>query len=148
MKKRLRRVILPGLAVVLSACVTYARVEGPVPLRNAEVVVTPKTPVDVLLGEITVHDVTRMEGRVAYADGDSVVLAARRFVTAVGTDYPSAGSPVTIVQDQIATLRRKRVSGWRTGLALGASGAALAAIVTSVGSLAGSGGGGRPKPQP
>jgi hypothetical protein len=134
-------------ATILSGCYSYTRVDTVAPPRNAEVVATLSMPVDVRVHEVTVHEVTFVEGRVAYADADSLVLSGRRFLSAGGTEYASLGSPVTILRSSIGELRHKRVSAWKTALALGAGGGAIAAIVASVGPLAGTGsGGGPPKP--
>ena len=142
------RVAAFSLVVVLSGCFSYARTETDALPASTEVVVTLSAPLDVRIEEITVHGVTLLEGRVAYADADSVVLSGTRFHTETGMDYPSFGSPVTLPRSAIEALKRKRVSGWKTALALSAGGAAIAAIVASVDALGGSGGGGRPKPQP
>jgi hypothetical protein len=104
---------------------------------------------DARVGEITVHHVTHVEGRVAFADEDSIVIAGMRFTSETGTPYQSVGDQVTIPRVQILEIKQKHVSAWKTAVAFGASGAAVAAIVAGVGSLSGFGsGGGPPKPAP
>src|SRR5881398_124549 len=120
------RVTVVSLTVLLSGCLSYTRLGPAAPPRGVEVVVKPSAPLDARVGEVTIHGVTVVEGRVAYAD---------------------PGSLVTIPRSQIGELKQKRVSAWKTAVALGAGGAAIAAILASVGSLGGSSsGGGPPKP--
>ncbi len=141
------RVTVVSLTVLLSGCLSYTRLGPAAPPRGVEVVVKPSAPLDARVGEVTIHGVTVVEGRVAYADPDSLVVAGRRFLSETATEYFSAGSLVTIPRSQIGELKQKRVSAWKTAVALGAGGAAIAAILASVGSLGGSSsGGGPPKP--
>src|SRR2546425_7604482 len=99
---------------------------------------TVSVPLDVRIGEITVHDVTFAQGRVAYVDSDSLVLTGTRFVSQTGTEYATLASPVTIPRSSVVELKQRRVSGWKTGLALGAGAATIAAIIAGVGPLGGS----------
>jgi len=141
------RVAVVSFAVLLSGCLSYTRMGPAAPRRGVEVVVKPSAPFDARVGEVTIHGVTLVEGRVAYADPDSLVVTGRRFLSETETEYFSAGSLVTIPRTQIGELKQKRLSAWKTAVALGAGGAALAAILVSVGQLAGStNGGGPPKP--
>jgi len=141
------RVTVVSLTMLLSGCFSYTRLATTTPGRGIEVVATVSSPLDVLLGDVTVHDVMRAQGRVAYADADSIVLAGTRFLSESGVEYGSLGTPVRIPRSTIADLKQRRVSAWKTALAVGVSGAALTAILASVGPLAGSSsGGGPPKP--
>jgi len=77
------------------------------------------------------------------------VIAGTRFTSDAGTAYQSIGDLVTIPRTQLLELKQKRVSGWKTAIALGASGAAVAAILAGIGPLSGfGGGGGDHKPPP
>ena len=136
------------VCVLLTACLSYRPLGNVTPARGAEVVAT-MAPLDARVGEITVHRVTNVQGRVAFADADSLVIAGTRFTSDAGTAYQSIGDLVTIPRTQLLELKQKRVSGWKTAIALGASGAAVAAILAGVGPLSGFGsGGGPPKPPP
>ena len=136
------------VCVLLTACLSYRPLGNVTPARGAEVVAT-MAPLDARVGEITVHRVTNVQGRVAFADADSLVIAGTRFTSDAGTVYQSIGDLVTIPRTQLLGLKQKRVSGWKTAIALGASGAAVAAILAGVGPLSGFGsGGGPPKPPP
>jgi hypothetical protein len=96
-----------------------------------------------------VHHVTSVQGRVAFADADSIVIAGTRFTSEAGTAYQSIGDLLTIPRAQLLDLKQKKVSAWKTAVAFGASGAAVAAIIAGVGPLSGFGsGGGPPKPAP
>ena len=134
--------------IPVCACLSYRPLGDVTPVRGAEVVAT-VTPLDARVGEITVHHVTNVQGRVAFADADSLVIAGTRFTSDAGTAYQSIGDLVTIPRTQLLELKQKRVSGWKTAIALGASGAAVAAILAGVGPLSGFGsGGGTTKPPP
>ena len=142
-----RAALLVGL-IPVSACLSYTPMGNVTPVRGAEVVAT-VTPLDARVGEITVHHVTHVAGRVAFADSDSLVIAGTRFISETGTEYGSIGDAVTIPHAQLLEIKRKRVSAWRTGIAFGLGGAAVAAIVAGVGPLSGFGsGGGTTKPPP
>jgi len=148
MRRVILRAALLGFTMPLSACLTYTPMGNITPARGAEVVAT-VTPLDVRVGEITVHHVTRVDGRVAFADADSLVVAGSRFISETGTEYRSIGDAVTIQRGQVVEIKQKRVSAWKTAIAFGASGAAVAAIIAGVGPLSGFGsGGGPPKPAP
>ena len=141
------RIAVCGCGIFLTACLGYAPLGPTTPARGAEIAAN-VSPLDVRIGEITVHDVTLAQGRVTYADAESLVIAGTRFVSAAGTEYASLGSTVTIPRNQIGDLKQRRVSAWKTALALGAGGAAIVAIIVSVGPLAGSSSGGGPGKPP
>ena len=148
MKTNVTRVALVGLLLPLGACLSYTPIGDVTPTRGAEVVAT-VAPLDARVGEITVHGVTKVEGRVAFADSDSLIIAGNRFVSQTGAEYQSIGDAVTIPRIQVVEIRQKRLSPWKTAIAFGATGAAVAAIIAGVGPLAGFGsGGGRPPPPP
>jgi len=143
------RIAALSFVILCSGCLTYTRLATPTPARGSEVLATVSVPLEVRIGEITVHDVTFARGRVAYVDSDSLVLTGTRFVSQTGTEYATLASPVTIPRSSVVELKQRRVSGWKTGLALGAGAATIAAIIAGVGPLGGStGGGGPPKPPP
>jgi hypothetical protein len=142
------RVVLLSCLAPLAACLAYTPLGNTTPTRGAEVVVR-MAPLDARVGEITVHHVTRVDGRVAFADADSLVIAGSRFISETGTEYHSIGDAVTIRRAQLVEVRQKRVSAWKTGLAVGLGGAAVVAIIAGVGPLSGfGGGGGNHKPPP
>jgi len=143
------RFALLSWVMPLSACFAYTPLETVVPTRGSEVVANLSAPLEVRVGELTVHDVKVAHGRVAYADADSLVLSGTQFVSESGAEYGTLGTPITVPRRLIAQLSQRRVSAWKTALALGAGGAAIAAIVVSVGPLSGSSSGGGPgKPPP
>ena len=142
------RTAILGLITGLSGCFGYRQLGTAAPARGLEIAASVSAPLEVRIGDITVHDVTFAQGRVAYADGDSLVISGTRFVSAAGMEYASLGSLLTIPRGRVLELRERRVSTWKTALALGAGGAAIAAIVMSVGPLSGSSGGGGPGKPP
>jgi len=146
MSRKLRAVLLAFL-IPLAGCLSYTPIGTTTPARGAEVEAT-TAPLDARVGEITVHGVTRVDGRVAFADSDSLVIVARRFVSETGTEYRSIGDAVAIQRVQLVSMKQRGLSAWKTGLAIGLTGAAVAAVIAGVGPLSGFGGSGRPKPQP
>ena len=62
MRQSLVSAALLAFVIPLSACLSYTPLGNVTPARGAEVVAT-VTPIDVRVGEITVHHVTRVEGR-------------------------------------------------------------------------------------
>ncbi len=142
------RIAICGFGICLAGCFGYRQLGVTTPARGIEIAATVSAPLEVRIGDITVHDITFAQGRVAYADADSIVVSGTRFVSALGTEYGSLGSPVTIPRSRVVDLKEKRVSAWKTALALGAGGAAIAAIVASVGPLSGSSSGGGPGKPP
>ena len=146
-----RKILQAAVLVCLTpmaACLSYTPIGDATPSRGSEVVAT-LAPLDARVGEITVHHVTYVEGRVAFADADSLVITGTRFVSETGNDYHSIGDAVTVPRAQLREIKQKRVSAWKTAVAFGASGAAVAAIIAGVGSLSGFGsGGGTSKPPP
>ncbi len=148
MKRNVTRATLIGLLLCLTACMSYTPLGNITPARGAEVVAT-VAPLDARIGELTVHGVTRVEGRVAFADSDSLIITGNRFISQTGAEYRSIGDAVTIPRAQVTEIKQKHVSAWKTAIAFGASGAAVAAIIAGVGPLAGFGsGGGTTKPPP
>jgi hypothetical protein len=125
--------------VVCTGCFRYVPIETqPLP-QGAEVVATLAVPGEARLHNVTLHDVTVARGRVLFADGDSVVVESLRLETVSGTDYRGEGALVTLQRRQLAHLTRRRVSGVKTGLMLGAGAGVIVLLVTSVGALFGGG---------
>ena len=140
------RALLPSVTALLASCFTYLPTGGTTPARGAEVVAQLSVPLEVPLGDVTVRRVATAAGRVAYADRDSLVLAAERFTSDVGTDYAALGTSVTIRRARIRDLHERHLSAARTALLIGGGAAALVSIVYSVGPLFGSGAGGTAEP--
>jgi len=140
------RALLPSVTALLAGCFTYLPIGGTTPARGAEVVAQLSVPLEVPLGDVTVRRVATAAGRVAYADRDSLVLAAERFTSDVGTDYAALGTSVTIRRARIRDLHERHLSAARTALLIGGGAAALVSIVYSVGPLFGSGAGGTAEP--
>jgi len=129
--------------VIECGCFSYAKLDTSVPpQRGWQVVATLSAPLELHLPETTVHAVNVVVGQVVYVDPDSVVIAVSRFTTASGNSYPGLGAMATIRPTGVVDLQHKRVSRFRTGLALVAGAAAITGIVLSVGPLVGFGGSG------
>lgn len=137
------RAALVFASLLLGGCYSYAKLDTTTPpVRGWQVVATLSVPLDLQLQETTVHQVNLVAGQVVYVDPDSVVIAVSHFATASGSDYLGLGARATIRPAGVTDLQRKRVSPFRTGLALVAGAAAITGIVLSVGPLVGFGGSG------
>jgi hypothetical protein len=116
-----RRPLAPVAALVLpaylSACFRYVP-EAPVPLpaANTEVRVTLAEPIDISMGEFTLNQVTRIEGTVAEADGDTLSLVAKWLYPQVGRKYDALYGSYAIPAAGIQQLETWRFSGKRTVL--------------------------------
>src|SRR2546430_3681794 len=75
---RFMRIGTLTFVLLCSGCFTYTRLATPTPARGSEVLATVSVPLEVRIGQITVHDVTLAQGRVAYVDPDSLVLTGTR----------------------------------------------------------------------
>lgn len=119
--------------LMLTGCFHYvpAAVEPP-PRAQTEVRVTLAQSIDIPMGEFTLNEVTRIEGIVAAADGDTLGLVARWLYPRVGRKYDamygSYGIPVT----QIQQLEEWRLSARTTAIVLGVSAAVLAVLFGAV----------------
>ncbi len=136
------------LVVALGGCYSYVAVGAVTPAPGADVQVEFAAPRDVVLQEVTVHGVTAVQGRLLSSDSDSVALAVARLWGLEGRSYEATGVG-GLPRQGIARVREKRMSRARSGLAIGAGGAAIVATILGVRALVGSGGGsGRPPPPP
>ena len=146
--------VAPSALLVCCGCFSYARLDPaappPQPRRGTEVIASLATGGEFAVGQITVHGVTKVAGPVAYADADSLVIAARRLWSASGDDYSGDEGLITIPRGHLSGLAERRVSAWKTGVALGLGVAVLASAITGIHQLlgSGSGGGGKPPPLP
>jgi hypothetical protein len=140
---------LPVLVVVVGGCYRYVAVGGTAPADGADVQLELAAPRDVVLQDVTVHGITAVQGRLLFADSDSVALAVARLWGLEGRSYEATGIGVSLPRQGITSVRAKRMSPARSGLAMGVGAATIVAMVLGVKSLVGSGGGsGTPKPQP
>ena len=137
------------LVVALGGCYSYVAVGVVAPAAGVDVQVEFAAPRDVVLQEVTVHGVTAVQGRLLSSDSDSVALAVAQLWGLEGLSYEATGVGVSLPRQGIARVREKRMSRARSGLAIGAGGAAIVATILGVRALVGSGGGsGRPPPPP
>jgi len=146
------RAVTAVLLVRCGGCFSYVSLDpsAPAPKRSTEVIARLVAATDFPAGPVTVHGVIEVAGLLAYGDGDSLVIAARHVSAADGETYAGYGGLITILRPNVATLEGKRVSPWKTGMALGAGGAVIIAGVAGVRQFlgSGSGGGGKPPPLP
>jgi hypothetical protein len=139
---------MPVAAVLLSGCYTYQPLTRPTPEAGAEVRATLAQPVPLQVGDLTIHDVDRIEGQVHSADGDTVRVWGAWLHTRSGGRHSANGGSLALPRDRIATIEQRRLSPARSALAALVVGGVVAALFTLVeGALGGSGNSGQP-PQP
>ena len=118
-----RRVSRPVAAVLLlTGCFQYVPAEvTPLPKPETEVRVTLTDPLDIPMGEFTLHDVTRIEGITAQAEGDTLGMVAKWLYPQVGRKYDALFGAYNIPLAGIQQLEEWRFSGRRTAIFLGTS---------------------------
>jgi hypothetical protein len=143
------RGMLSVLLVLVGACYHFVAVNGTVPADGAAVQVELTAARDVMLQDVTVHNITAVQGRLLAATADSVAVAVTRLWGLEGRTYEATGIGVSLPREGIAAVREQRLSPARSGLAVAAGSAAVVAMILSVRALLGSGGGsGHPPPPP
>lgn len=128
-----------------AACYAYRPLGETTPAPGREVRATLATPVSLRVGELTLHDVDRVEGLVYTAGPESLLVSGSWVYTQVGSRYPAGGGVFPIERPTLRSLEVRRLSAPRTGLAavltVGIA-VALFGVVDHV--LGGSGPGGPP----
>lgn len=135
-----------GVALVASAaCYAYRPLVETTPAPGREVRATLATPVSLRVGELTLHDVDRVEGLIYAAGPESLLVSGSWVYTQLGSRYPANGGVFPLERPALRSLEVRRLSAPRTGLAavltLGVT-VALFGVVDHV--LGGSGPGGPP----
>ena len=140
-----RNVLGPAAALLLpaylSACFQYkpAGVE-PLPGPRTEVRVHLAPPIQVPLGEVTLHDVTTIEGIASDASNDTLGVYAKWLYPRVGSKYDALGATFRVPKGRITQVEQYRFSPQRTFLAVAVTGGAIMGFLYAVG-LARFGGG-------
>jgi hypothetical protein len=96
------------------------------PGPQSEVRVGLSSPISVPLGEVTLHDVTSVEGVVAQSGADSLSVFAKWLYPQIGIKYDAEGATFQFPRSNIARLERYRFS---TPMTLGAGVIAGAVVV-------------------
>lgn len=133
-----RSVLAPAAALLLpaylSACFRYvpAGVE-PLPNPRTEVKVHLATPIQVPLGEVTLREVTTIEGIVSDATGDTLGVFANWLYPRVGTKYDAMGATFRVGKQDILSVDQYRFSPPRTAIAVAVTGALLVSFLYAIG---------------
>ncbi len=143
------RMLAPAAAALLpayvSACFRYvpsARDQLPGP--RTEVQVRLAEPMRIPLGEVTLEDVTKIEGIVAESNGDSLGLWAKWLYPRVGRKYDALGATFYLARKNIAGVDEYRLSPQRTLLGAVIAGAIVAGFLYATGLAKVGGSGGQP----
>lgn len=129
------------LPAYLSACFQY-RATGvePLPGPRTEVKVHLAAPIQVPLGEVTLRDVTTIEGIASGASDDTLGVFAKWLYPQVGNKYDALGATFRVAAGNIAEVEQYRFSPQRTIVAVAITGAAIVGFLYAIG-LAKFGGG-------
>jgi hypothetical protein len=149
-----RKVMTPAAALLLpaylSACFHYVPAStDPLPGPQSDVRVGLTSPIDVPLGEVTLHDVTTVEGVVARSGTDSLSVFARWLYPQLGTKYDALGATFDFPKSSIARVEAYRLSPKLTVGAGLIAGAVLMAFLEAIHLAVGGqdSNGGQPQPQ-
>jgi hypothetical protein len=118
-----------------SACYAYRPLEELTPAPGREVRATLATPTTLRIGELTLHDVDRVDGLVYAASGDSLLVSGFWVYTQVGSRYAANGGVFPFARPALRSLEVRRFSVGRTGVAAlvtAVLGAALFSVVDRV----------------
>ncbi len=133
-----KTVLAPGAALLLpayaSACFQYkaAGVE-PLPGPRTEVKVHLAAPIEVPLGEVTLREVTAIEGIASDASADTLGVYAKWLYPRVGSKYDALGATFRVAKESISQVEQYRFSPQRTVLAIGVAGAVVVGFLYAIG---------------
>lgn len=147
-RSALRCMLAAALCAAVPGCVTYTPVGDVPPKAGATLRVEVVQPVAFTMPHVAYRDIVRVQGRLLYADRDSLVLAVGRVWSSSGETYLGEGVGIVIPRDNVRQVSGERLSAGKTLLAVGVGAAAVGTVMVAVGPLAGFGGDQKPKPQP
>jgi hypothetical protein len=132
--KRVRQLVFSIAALLLgTGCFHYVPTDVSSPPKpETEVRITLAQPMDVPMGEFTLNEVTRIEGIVTGADGDTLGVVARWLRPRVGRRYDALFASYNIPVSGIGQLEEWRVSGKRTILFAGALGVVTVVVLDAI----------------
>ena len=133
-----RWLVAPGagllLPAYLSACFRYAPASvEPLPGQRSEVRVHLTDPLRVPMGEVTLEEVTSIEGIVAEATDDTLNLWAKWLYPRAGRKYDAMGTTFQVSKGSIARLDRYRFSPQLTAGAVLVTGVVLVGFLYAIG---------------
>jgi hypothetical protein len=100
-----------------AACYSYRPLGETTPSPGREVRATLASPVSLRVGELTLHDVNRVEGLIYAASPNSLSVSGSWVYTQVGSRYPANGGVFPLERPALRSLEVRRLSVHRTGLA-------------------------------
>jgi len=132
-----RRALAPAAALLLpaylAACFQYVPAAlPPLPKPSTQVRVTLAEPMNISMGEFTLHDVTRIEGLVAAANGDTLGLVAKWLYPRVGRKYDALYGSYDVPLAEVQQLEAWRFAPKRTAVFLGVTAVATVVILHTV----------------
>ena len=143
--KTMKRLVSVVLICSTAACYSYVPVGDVSPEPGKEVRAHLSPARDFPIGELTVRDVTEVEGTVFRASQDTLVVWTDWLHSMLGTRYGAHGNVYYVPRTEVPRLEVRRLHPAKTILALGiVVGAGISVFTFAVDT----GGGGIPEPQP
>lgn len=134
------RAVWPLCALASGACFAYVPArEGLTPKPGSEIRVQMAVPADFQIGEVTIHDVSAVEGNVYQSNGDSLALWSQWLHSRVGK-YQGGGAVLFIPRSAVRVLEERRLNARKTGVGLAVTGAVVVLFFELIRRTAGSGG--------
>lgn len=109
------------------------------PKAGSEIRVQMSPPADFQVGEVTIHDVSAVEGNVYQANGDTVALWSQWLHSRVGK-YGGGGAVLFIPRSAMRVLEERRLDAPKTAVGLGVTGAVVVLFFELIRRTTGSGG--------
>lgn len=131
--------LLPGL-LLLSACYSYAPVQGAAPERGSRVRLHLTEPRDVRLMNVTGNEVVVVSGELIRMSADTALVSAYSLTSRSGYEFIATGETVRVPRSEIAFIQRRRISPLKSGLLAGAVALGTSLIAAAVESGDGDGG--------
>src|SRR5688500_12509666 len=119
------RLAWPVVALTSGACYGYVPSAAPAPKPGSEVRVQMAAPADFQAGDLTIHDVSAIEGNVYQATGDSLALWSQRIHSRMGR-YEAGGAVLYIPRSATRTLEERKLNAAKTGVGVALTGAVMA----------------------
>jgi hypothetical protein len=135
--------VSPIVLLILCGCYVNVPVAtAPAPGSRVHVALTDRGSVD--LAQYLGRGVAGVDGRLIQSNDSALSVSVSQVVFQSGDDQRWKGENVSIPRDAVATVQRRKLSFWRSGLI----GGAVAAAAFIIGSQAGGGFGGGKRQEP
>ena len=127
------------VALTSGACYGYVPSAALAPKPGSEIRVQMAAPADFQVGDLTIHEVSTVEGNVYQATGDSVALWSQWIYSRMGR-YEAGGAVLFIPRSATRVLEERKLNAAKTGVGVAVTGAVMAFFFELVRRTTGGGG--------